>query len=104
MYLLLSEHESFGLTALEAMSCGVPVIGTSGSGMDEFLGDSEAGLLFEVGEIPGMVDGCISILSNPDLANKMGKKGRERVLQLYSEERIIGLYENLYMKVMEQSA
>ncbi|MBT4485691.1 MAG: N-acetyl-alpha-D-glucosaminyl L-malate synthase BshA [Candidatus Latescibacteria bacterium] len=103
VYLLLSEHESFGLTALEAMSCGVPVIGTSGSGMDEFLGDSEAGLLFEVGEIQGMIDGCVSILSNPDLASKMGKKGRERVLQLYSEERIIGLYENLYMRAIEQS-
>ena len=103
VYLLLSSHESFGLTALEAMSCGVPVIGTSGSGMDEFLGDGEAGLLFGVGDIPGMVDGCVQILEDPELARSMGKKGREQAVNSYSEEQIIGVYEDLYRRVLALS-
>lgn len=103
LYLLLSEHESFGLTSLEAMSCGVPVVGTSGSGMNEFLGDGRAGLLFDVGDIPSMVEGCIQILTNPEKASKMGKSGRERAIKYYSKEHVVGLYEDLYRRVIETS-
>ena len=104
LYLLLSEHESFGLTSLEAMSCGVPVVGTSGSGMNEFLGDEKAGLLFDVGDIPSMVEGCIQILTNPEKASQMGKSGRERAIKYYSQEHVVGLYEDLYRRVIETSA
>jgi len=103
LYLLISEHESFGLTALEAMSCGVPVIGTSGSGMEEFLGDGAAGRLFEVGDIEAMVEGCIEILGDSELRREMGKRGRERVLKSYSEDRVIGQYENLYRRLLDSA-
>ena len=103
LYLLLSEHESFGLTSLEAMSCGVPVVGTSGSGMNEFLGDDKAGLLFNVGDIPSMVEGCIKILTNPEKASQMGKSGRKKVIKHYSKEHVVGLYEDLYRRVIETS-
>ncbi len=74
VYLILSEHESFGLTALEAMSCGVPVVGTSGSGMDEFLGDGVAGSLFQVGDVPAIADGVARILGDPALARTWAKR------------------------------
>ena len=103
LYLLLSEHESFGLTALEAMSCEVPVIGTSGSGMDGFLGDGAAGMLFPVGDVGAMTDGCVKILENPGLAKRMGKRGRKRVIEEYHEDSIVERYEELYEKVLGKS-
>ena len=72
-----------------------------GSGMDEFLGDSEAGLLFKVGDVPAMINGCVQLLENPDRVRTMGEKGRDKALKQFSEDRIIGLYENLYHRVIE---
>ena len=103
LYLLLSEHESFGLTALEAMSCQVPVISTSGSGMDSFLGDGAAGMLFPVGNVSSMVEGCIRILDNPDLARRMGEAGRKRAIEQYHQDIIVGQYEQLYREVLENT-
>ena len=102
LYLLLSEHESFGLTALEAMSCGVPVIGTSGSGMDEFLGAGAVGMLFTVGDIPSIAEGCVSILTDPGLARRMGGAGRERAITDYCEELITERYVELYRSVIDR--
>jgi glycosyltransferase involved in cell wall biosynthesis len=99
LYLLLSEHESFGLTALEAMSCGVPVIGTSGSGMNEFLGDGAAGLLFTVGDIPFIAEGCVRILTDPGLSRRMSRAGRERAIAEYRVELITERYVELYRSV-----
>ena len=100
VYLLLSSHESFGLTALEAMSCGVPVVGTRGSGMDEFLGDGSAGMLFPVGDVPAMIEGCLAILGDGDRAREMGRAGRALAEAQYSEERVIPLYEDLYRETL----
>ena len=104
IYLLLSEHESFGLTALEAMSSEVPVIGTSGSGMDGFLGDGTAGILFPVGDIHSMIEGCLRILNNPGLALEMGKAGRKRVVEQYHEDIIVDRYERLYRDVIRDTS
>ncbi len=102
LYMLISEHESFGLTALEAMSCAVPVIGTSGSGMDEFIGDGKVGRLYPVGDVGSMIDGCVEILGDDKLRKSLGEAGRTRVLEQYSEEHVIGMYEDLYKRVLEQ--
>ncbi|MFC1540909.1 N-acetyl-alpha-D-glucosaminyl L-malate synthase BshA [Candidatus Latescibacterota bacterium] len=100
IYMLPSEHESFGLTALEAMSCCVPVIGTSGSGMDDFLGDSTAGFLYPIGDVDGMIDGCLKILGNPGYGKEMGVNGRKRAIEKYNVNHIVSIYEQLYKNVV----
>ncbi len=100
IYMLLSEHESFGLTALEAMSCCVPVIGTSGSGMDSFLGDNSAGLLYPVGDVHAMIEGCLTLLENPEHASEMGNNGRKRAIEKYHIDRIVSIYEDLYRRLL----
>lgn len=103
LYLLLSEHESFGLTALEAMSCAVPVIGTSGSGMDEFLGDGSAGRLYTPGDISAMVEGCLELLENPELSRATGERGRSRAEEFYREDSVTRQYLDLYEEVLRQA-
>jgi L-malate glycosyltransferase len=100
VYMLPSSHESFGLTALEAMSCGVPVIGTSGSGMDEYLGDGKAGLLFPVGDIEAMIGGVLKILCNDNISSKMGENGRKRAIEDFHVDKIVGKYEEVYKRFL----
>ncbi len=102
IYMLASEHESFGLTALESMSCGVPVVGSSGSGMDDFLGDGTAGLLYPAGDVGGMIDGCLRILTESGMKEKMGNAGRARAVKRYNVDSIVGIYEKLYENVIAQ--
>lgn len=70
------------------------------TGMDGFLGDGTAGMLFPVGDIHSMIEGCLSILTNPGLALEMGKAGRKRVVEQYHEDIIVDRYEQLYRDVI----
>ncbi len=101
IFLLLSASESFGLTALEAMSCGVPVVGTSGHGLTEVVGGDEAGLLYTVGDVPAMIEGCIALLTDNDRAHDMGAKGRKRAVRIFNRDRVVGMYEDVYVRMAE---
>ena len=63
LMLLLSEKESFGLVALEAMACGVPVIGTNVGGIPEVISDGETGYICELGDIDSVVDKAVHLLT-----------------------------------------
>src|SRR5204862_2978571 len=76
--LLPSELESFGLVALEAMACEVPVIATHVGGIPEVVREGIDGFLYNVGDINSMAEGCLSILKNPTLRETLGKAARER--------------------------
>ena len=96
-----SEHESFGMVALEAMSCGVPVLGTNNGGVVEVVEHGVTGYLADVGDIDGMADYAIEILTNDDRARTMGERGRECAGRLFSKEKIIAQYEALYEKLLD---
>ncbi len=95
-----SEHESFGLVALEAMACEVPVLVTASGGIVEVVEHGVTGCLCEVGDIDAMARHGVEILSDPQRAREMGKRGREHVVEKFSPDRIVGEYEALYAELL----
>ena len=95
-----SEHESFGLTALEAMACGVPVLGTNSGGIVEVVEHGVTGYLAEVGDIDTMALYAIEILTDDARAESMGRKGRERA-RLFDKSKVVAQYEALYTEVLQ---
>ena len=96
LLLLPSEYESFGLAALEAMACGVPVIGASGGGLPEVVEDGVHGALRPVGDVGAMAQASIEILTDDALARRMAKACRERVEREYRRDTIVKQYCDLY--------
>lgn len=102
--LLPSELESFGLVALEAMACEVPVIATRVGGIPEVVRDGVDGFLYDVGDVASMADGCLSILKTPVAREAMGKAARERASHEFSASKIVQQYEDLYRRTIEEAA
>src|SRR5437588_297246 len=78
LFLLPSEHESFGMAALEAMASEVPVIATRAGGLPEVVADVETGYLLPVGDVDAMAERAIVILSDKTLHRRLGCAGRAR--------------------------
>jgi N-acetyl-alpha-D-glucosaminyl L-malate synthase BshA len=102
LFLLLSESESFGLSALEAMASEVPVVGTRCGGLEELIEDGNTGRLLPVGAVDALADAAIEILSDPERQAAMGRAGRAEAQEVYSVERIVSLYEAFYEEVLGQ--
>jgi N-acetyl-alpha-D-glucosaminyl L-malate synthase BshA len=100
IFLLPSELESFGLAALEAMACGVPVIGSDAGGLPEVVRHAETGYLLPVGDVDGMAARTVELLKDDERRRAMGQAGRRRAASLFGSERIVGQYERYYEKVL----
>jgi N-acetyl-alpha-D-glucosaminyl L-malate synthase BshA len=101
LFLLPSEQESFGLTALEAMNCGVPVIGTAVGGMPEVITHGETGYLFPVGDISNMAASAVALLRDPARHELFKTQARERARRYFNADEIIPLYEAFYEEVLK---
>ncbi|MCX8064823.1 MAG: N-acetyl-alpha-D-glucosaminyl L-malate synthase BshA [Candidatus Hydrogenedentes bacterium] len=97
-----SEYESFSMSALEAMAMGVPVIGTKSGGITEVVIDNLTGILCEVGDIESMASHAIEILTNTRLMRKLSKNAIKHVKENFSSEKIVPLYENLYLETLDK--
>ena len=100
VFLLPSESESFGLSALEAMASEVPVVGTRCGGLEELVEDGATGRLLPVGAVDAMANATIEILSEPGKQQEMGRAGRAEAEDKYSIERILSMYEAFYEEVL----
>ncbi len=100
LFLLPSEQESFGLTALEAMNCRVPVIATGIGGLPEVIVHGESGYLFPVGDVAGMADGAVGLLTDPDRLERFRGDARKRAVERFSADRIIPVYESFYEEIL----
>ena len=96
--------EPFGLTALEAMSCEVPVVASRVGGLAENVVDGESGLLFEPGNHEELAAMLGALLDDPGLMMKLGREGRRRVVEGYSWEKIIDSYEGILAEVRGRHA
>jgi len=102
LLLLTSQSESFGLVALEAMACEVPVIATRVGGVPEVVEEGETGFLFPVGDVEAMADAAIRILNDPQTGRRMGKRGRELAIERFTTDKIIPQYEALYASLLNK--
>jgi glycosyltransferase involved in cell wall biosynthesis len=100
LLLLPSEMESFGLVALEAMACEVPVVASRVGGVPEVIADGAEGCLAEVGDIAGMAEQALRVLGRPRVRVEMGRRAREKALTLFSADTIIPAYEAHYHRVL----
>lgn len=102
LFLLPSEYESFGLAALEAMACGVPVICTKTGGLPEVVVNGESGILCEVGDCACMARSAANILKDPQRLEALRAAARKRAVELFPQDLIVAQYEKLYNEVLEE--
>jgi len=96
LFLLPSQSESFGLSALEALASGVPVVGTNAGGLPEVVRDGETGILCPVGDVPAMAAASLSILQNPKRWAEMSRLAAADARERFSQDAIVTQYETLY--------
>ena len=103
VFLLPSELESFGLAALEAQACEVPVIATRIGGIPEVINDGETGFLSDVGDVEKMAKDTLRFLNDEELRRSFGERGRELSVQRYSTSKIIPQYIAFYESVVQKA-
>ena len=102
LFLLPSEFESFGLAALEALACGLPVIATNTGGLAEVVTEGQSGHLCRIGDVACMASFAISILTNEDSLKRYRAIAREEVLSRYDVEDVVVEYERYYEEILAQ--
>ncbi|HKZ02223.1 MAG TPA: N-acetyl-alpha-D-glucosaminyl L-malate synthase BshA, partial [Pyrinomonadaceae bacterium] len=100
--LLPSEQESFGLAALEAMACELPVVASRVGGVPEVVTDQETGFLSEVGDVDKMAADAAKLLADSDLRLAMGKRARESAVSRYRTDLVIPQYIDFYTRVLNE--
>lgn len=100
LFLLPSEQESFGLAALEAMACGVPVIASNVGGLSEVVVQGETGFLCDPTDIDAMANRSLQILLDSRLQVRMSESAIGRVHGVYCATKIVPLYERIYRRVL----
>ena len=98
LFLSASETESFGLSMLEAMSCGVPCVSTAVGGVGEVIGDT--GALVPLAQPEMMAKAAITILSDPERHSSLAETARQRAIDCFSTDRIVSQYEAIYERVL----
>jgi N-acetyl-alpha-D-glucosaminyl L-malate synthase BshA len=99
LFLLPSAQESFGLAALEAMACGVPVVASSVGGLPEVVEDGVSGFLRAPDDIEGMAGAALALLADPALHEQFAKAGLERVRKHFCAQRVVPQYEAYYQEI-----
>jgi glycosyltransferase involved in cell wall biosynthesis len=100
VYCLPSHGEPFGMAALEAMSCGKPVVATAAGGLD-YLVDGEGGVKVPVGDSEKLAEALIRLLKDPQLCRQMGEHNREVAVSAYDWDLVVSNLERIYEQTIQ---
>jgi N-acetyl-alpha-D-glucosaminyl L-malate synthase BshA len=103
VFVLPSEVESFGLAALEALACGVPVVATNGGGVPEVVSDGEFGFLHPMGDVAAMAASVVRLCEDPVLWERMSRAARARVEAAWQPGPMVDRYEAFYRRIISPS-
>jgi N-acetyl-alpha-D-glucosaminyl L-malate synthase BshA len=104
LFLMPSAQESFGLAALEAMACEVPVVASRVGGVPELVEDGATGFLCPPDDLTAMADASIRLLTDDALHARMAKAARVRAVERFADARIVPMYERFYDEVLAGQA
>ena len=102
LFLIPSQSESFGLSALEAMACEVPVISSSVGGLPELQVHGETGYIAEIGDIDRMAKYSVELLTNVTKHKIFSEAARNRAITLFGESKIVDQYEKHYQNILDK--
>ncbi len=102
LFLIPSQSESFGLAALEAMACGLPVISSSVGGLPELILHNKTGFIAEIGDIERMAKYALDLLTNEKKYKRFAEDSRNRAVTLFDKSVIIPRYEKFYEKILSE--
>ncbi len=102
IFLIPSQSESFGLAALEAMACGLPVISSSVGGLPELVRHNESGFIAEIGDIDRMAKYTLELLSNEKKYKLFSESARQRAVDKFDKSIVVPLYEEYYEQILNK--
>ncbi len=103
LMLMPSQSESFGLSALEAMSCSVPVVSSSTGGLPELVVHGETGYVAEIGDVQRMAKYAIELLGDERKWDLFSRNSRKRAVEKFNSDSIVPLYEKLYEEALSET-
>ena len=96
IFVFPSENEAFGISVIEAMACGMPVVSTDSGGLNDIITDHENGLVVEAGNFDQLHHAMEKLMADEQLANRLSHKARQDVKEYFSMERVTQSYIDLF--------
>jgi glycosyltransferase involved in cell wall biosynthesis len=101
LFVMPSYYETFGISCLEAMAFGLPIVATTAGGLPEVVEDGVTGLLVPPGDSHALAAAIVRLLGDADLRHRMGQAGRERVLREFTVDRVVERTVTVYRDVAQ---
>ena len=104
LFLIPSQSESFGLSALEAMACEIPVISSSVGGLPELVAHGETGYIAEIGDVERMAKYAIDLLTNEARYKLFAAASRKRAIEVFAADKVVDQYEQYYEQILSEKS